>query len=584
MSVLASRLQTILAALPTALQRVVRVAFGPPSAWRWLTPLTPWLLSLATGGVVAFLALVLLQAAFDYQPLAIVGAGALGAAVGIGVLGLVRPAGTGLALPLAAAVLGAIVGAIVGALFGVPMVDAPVPSATGAGILVGLLVLGRRLQIARAARAAAESVDLMRSLIWLLLALAALPLLQAGAEATTAQATVSEFVNREVGSRLVIETRGLVILALIEAEPPVDPERGPDPRHYTWYPLRGDPGDRRTALVRSTLEPASLRRRSVVARVADDPAGVRAALQALEARGGVPESEPADRMLLALTPEDAATAQATAISSLADLAGVEPGTLVRMTLDFPGEGVASCVGRGNCQARRLGSGVGPWDHLATEPDGGGSVLVRAAYPPSLAPMHIVGRQVRDPGALSRYLALPWVRGLLGWAQVLGSAIIQHDQSLPVDRLWLGPILFVALAAALAYGRRVGYPVFAGRPVRFGAWGGPVTVSWRDVHARMTGRLTPPDRSPMELDAVDVRVRPATAGPTLELPGPDGPMAVAVPRELGTWSALHVGELRFVLGRHPALRASWYGSQVQLVFDSDADRDAAADMLRASVGR
>jgi hypothetical protein len=67
-----------------------------------------------------------------------------------------------------------------------------------------------------------------------------------------------------------------------------------------------------------------------------------------------------------------------------------------------------------------------------------------------------------------------------------------------------------------------------------------------------------------------------------MPGPHGRIVVAVPRELSTWSALHVGELRYVVGRRPALRASWYGSQLELAFDSDADRDAAASMLRASV--
>jgi hypothetical protein len=110
------------------------------------------------------------------------------------------------------------------------------------------------------------------------------------------------------------------------------------------------------------------------------------------------------------------------------------------------------------------------------------------------------------------------------------------------------------------------------------------MAGRDVHARATGRLAPPDRSPVELDGAEVLVRPGASGPTIEVPKPGGAIVVPVPRELGTWSALHVGELRFVAGRQPALRASWYGSQVQLAFESDADRDAAATVLRASVDR
>jgi hypothetical protein len=591
LTTLPARLQTLLAALPVGLQRVAWAAVGPRSAWRWLTPATPWLLALATAAVVGLLAFVLLEAAFDYQPLVIVGAGALGAVVGLGLLGMIRPTGSGLALQLGVATGAAIVGVILGAIFTGPLVDAPHLSAAVAGILVGILVLGRRLQIARAARAAAEGVELVPSLIWILLILAVLPVIQAGAEATTTPATVAEFVERDVGGRHVVETDGLALLPAFPAEPPFDPARGPqggpDPRRFSWFAVRAEAGDRRTALVRTTLDPSSLSRRDVVARVVDDPDGVRAAAEALERRGLVPGSSLGRRMLLALQPGDAAASDARGISSIADVADVEAGTVVRLTLDFPGEGIATCAAADRCQARRLGSGIGPWDHVAIEPEGAGSVLVRAAYPPSVAPIHIVGRQVRDPGAVNRFVSLPWIRELLGPAQVLRSAIIEHDGSLPVDRLWLGPILFVALAAAMAYGRRIGYPVFHGHQVRFGAWGGTQSqppLGWRDVHARMTGRLTPPDRSPMEVDEVDVRIRPASSGPTIEITGLPERVEVAVPRELGTWSALQSGELRYISGSQPALQASWYGSQFRLVFDSNADRDTAAAMLRADVRR
>jgi hypothetical protein len=199
-------------------------------------------------------------------------------------------------------------------------------------------------------------------------------------------------------------------------------------------------------------------------------------------------------------------------------------------------------------------------------------------------MHVVGRQIRDPGAISRFVSLPWIRELLGRAQVVRGALIEDDQSLPVDRLWLGPILFIGLAAALGFGRRIGYPVFDGKRVRFGAWGAAPISAVRDVHARATGRLAPSDQSPIELDGVRVLVRPGGDGPTIEVPGTGRPVVVPVPRELGTWSALHVGELRYVTDTQPAVRASWYGSQVQLAFDSEADRDVAADVLRASVDR
>ena len=42
--------------------------------------------------------------------------------------------------------------------------------------------------------------------------------------------------------------------------------------------------------------------------------------------------------------------------------------------------------------------------------------------------------------------------------------------------------------------------------------------------------------------------------------------------------MEAGELRYLTGRRPALRVGWYGSQVLLVFDDEARRDAAATLL------
>jgi len=300
--------------------------------------------------------------------------------------------------------------------------------------------------------------------------------------------------------------------------------------------------------------------------------------------GGRPVAGLGDHLDVVLDVQDGAQAatDVRSLSSLAELADVPAGSIVRLTLEFTGEGVASCVLGDRCEARRLGNGIGPWDHLATDPEGAG-VVVRATYPPTLAPMHVVGRQMADPGAVDRYLTRPWVQWMLGWAEVRSGGIIQHDLSLPVDRLWLGPILFVGLAWALGYGRRVGYPVFRAQGMRGWSWGGS-NLGPRDIRATASGRLAPPDRSPLELDGVRMLIRPAAAGPNIEIPAPDGAIVAPIPRELSTWSLLEVGELRFIRSRQPAIRASWYGSQLQLVFDSEADRDTAAVMMRADGGR
>jgi IMP dehydrogenase/GMP reductase len=45
--------------------------------------------------------------------------------------------------------------------------------------------------------------------------------------------------------------------------------------------------------------------------------------------------------------------------------------------------------------------------------------------------------------------------------------------------------------------------------------------------------------------------------------------------------MEAGEMRYLRGRRPALRVGWYGSQVLLVFDNVATRDAASALLSAT---
>jgi hypothetical protein len=52
----------------------------------------------------------------------------------------------------------------------------------------------------------------------------------------------------------------------------------------------------------------------------------------------------------------------------------------------------------------------------------------------------------------------------------------------------------------------------------------------------------------------------------------------MPYVRGSLTGVETGELRYVRHREPALRVSWYGSQLQLVFDTDAQRDAAGVLL------
>ena len=267
------------------------------------------------------------------------------------------------------------------------------------------------------------------------------------------------FVERQIGfSSSLVEIRGLAMLPPYPAEAPLDPETGgPAPGTYRWFPLRDQLSDRRIALVRSQLDGAALERREIVARV-DSDIDSDAVVAALRARGvDVPDAV-SGPSLQALGDQAAANASGVqSIDSVAALDGLAPGTVVRLTLDFPGDAVAACAIREDCDARRLAVGTGPWLHLAHDPASGAPIVVQLGYPPTVAPMHVFGRQTSDDGAVGRFLDGPQVRQLLGWAQVLRGAIIDQDPDLPVDRLWLGPILFVGLAVLLALGLLVRLP-------------------------------------------------------------------------------------------------------------------------------
>ena len=95
------------------------------------------------------------------------------------------------------------------------------------GVLVGAVVLGWRLQIAHSAHEAAKSIGFVPALIWILLLLAAIPAIQAGAEIIITRATVPAFVQRQVGfSSSLVEIRGLALLPPYPAEAPLDPDTG----------------------------------------------------------------------------------------------------------------------------------------------------------------------------------------------------------------------------------------------------------------------------------------------------------------------------------------------------------------------
>lgn len=403
-----------------------------------------------------------------------------------------------------------------------------------------------------------------------------IPIGQAAVELIVHPATVGELVDRRVSlSTRVVAVDGLALLAPFPALPPPDPSATDDRATYRWYAVRESLQDPRLVLVRSRLVPEALETRTVVAVIVDDSAAVSAAYAAIAARHAIePVSGLAPQLLTEIDPGGRTVHD---IGSVTDLGGWSVGDVVRIRLRV-GDGIASCVPRGDCQARRLGHGIGTWDNLANDA-AGGWVMLRTTYPPSVAPFHGVGYHAQDLELVAGFLAEPAVRGLLGWAHVLQTAHVEHDLSLPVDRLWTGPILFASVVGLVLIGLRLGYPRFsvggrAGRKVMTGV------LPTAGLACRATGRVTPPNLSPFEIADAPAVLRPLPdGGSLLDLEIGDGRREVVIPRALGGLGATEIGDLVALRGGQPALQIGWFGSQVLLVFTDRATRDTAAAVVR-----
>jgi hypothetical protein len=239
---------------------------------------------------------------------------------------------------------------------------------------------------------------------WLLVLLSVLtiiPVGQALVELIVRPVTVGQLVDRRVGLETqLVAVDGLALLVSLEAEPPPD---APDANLvYHWYTVRDSLQEQRLVLVRSVIAPDSLRTRGVVARVVEDPTAIERTTSGIAAQGGSqPEQEVGPLLLVEEPPRNRPV---TDLSSLTDLDESEVGNLVRVRLRFA-DGIATCVGRGDCNARALADGTGSWDNLARDDEGRG-VVVRTRYPPSVAPFVGVGHHAQDRETVGRLLALP----------------------------------------------------------------------------------------------------------------------------------------------------------------------------------
>ncbi len=418
------------------------------------------------------------------------------------------------------------------------------------------------------------------ALVGLLLVVATVPAFQAGAELIVTRTSAGDFVDRLTGTDVsLLEVQALALRVPFEAPPRASGEP-------TWfYAVRDNLSDPRVALIRSTVPPGDLDERTLVARVLVDPTRVANAGAALQRHGWLPDAL-ADTGGRYLAEESSPEGSIRSIGSAADLAGLDAGSLVRIRLDFSGRGIALCEASGPgadaaaaCSVRALAAGNGGFIQVASDADRR-PLLIQTAYPASDAPIHVVGRQVRAPGELQGLLTLPWVSRLLGWANVLEFAYLDHDPRLPVDRLWLAPLLFLVLAALLLLGRRIGYPVFELEKAGITPTSAPGDPSLANpVPARVSGRLARPRGGPLDLDGVRGFLEPDHGtGPLLRLELPDGPYEVQLPSSGGAMTTVDRGLVHTVLSARPALWLHWFGSDARLVFDDDEVRDRAEGLL------
>lgn len=418
--------------------------------------------------------------------------------------------------------------------------------------LIGFLPVGLE-RVFRTALGDWLNADLVPGVIWGLLLLAIVPAVAAGTSTIVNDVTPTEMVDRAVPTDVtMVAMPGLVMP--VDRQVPRNQWAQPDTPEYL-YLVRETTPERRLVIARTTDPPARFLARSVVARVVEE-SGSRFLLEVDPARE---------------TPREASTVQ--------DALAQPVGTLVTIGLVFSGEGSPVCSGTDVGCGRSLAAGKAVFGQDATGPTNGAPVTVWTTYPPSAAPGLFVGPQIRDPQGIAAFVARPDVQALAGWGRILSTTYVQVDPSLPVHRAWLGPILFVIAAIMLWLGQRIGYPLF--EPALEGSrrW---ITLDTggesRRTAVEASGHMAPAGGGRIHLDAdrgTFIPPGPSEAVAVIELDRHGTRLPLVVPARTGTLGSVERGHVLRFHGRRPALWVHWFGTDLRLVFDSEADRDMAA---------
>ena len=444
---------------------------------------------------------------------------------------------------------------------------------------IGALPLGVEWAVATAIgrRPARTSLErdasrIVPAVIGLFFVLAVVPMILAGLELIIHRSSATELVDRVTGPSLqLIELEGLAQLPPMPA-PPRD-----DGTPMGYYFVRDSAGGRDIVVVRSDVTPDDLRTRDVTGVIVEDPDRVATDVAAMSRSGIGDATMLAGRYLL----EQPAAVDPVA-ADVTEVATLAPGTAVRVRLRFSDVSVPGCGSTGDapCDAPTLAGGTAHFDVLAFDPDSGAPLLVRTTHPASLAPMRVFGTQETDRTPLDDLFASPAGHVLGTWGRELRTAWVDREPGLPVDRDWRAAAILLLFATLLVVGRRIGYPVFRsstapgaiGVPGAAGD-GGPIRVI-------VTGRLARSRGGPLDVDQRPGQLA-AGRGPIvaeLAVDSPDGPIRSPISQALREISASERGDLVRVRGRAPALALHWFGNDVVLAFETDADRDRAAAIL------
>ena len=350
-----------------------------------------------------------------------------------------------------------------------------------------------------------------------------------------------------------------------------------------WYYLLLDPHDPDVALVaRSPSRLEERRTRTIVARVTTDPEAVASATAGI---GGEVSGVDPQRYLVELDVRP---------SRLTGAGVVTPVSLAS-------ESGSEIVLRGTFERAR--SVAGGWEYVVR--DRGRGVIVRSPYAPDALPVDVWGVAATDRLRTEQSLAVPELRAEAGDRRVPDGRLLAEGVTPPLPTVsYLPAMVFASVAALLALGWLLGYPLVRRRPLpdRIRTWPiapdeeipaelygsdrrGPSPVVVDGAPARMA-LLAPDelDRRTWQFSLREAAGRAPSPGPTsvagparLALTSGQGPILLLLdPAPPG----LRVGAVDVVHARsaRPGLRLRADGLDLVATFASAAERDRAAVAL------